>query len=205
MKSSALRVKFCGLTRPADVRHACALGVDAVGFVFVPGSPRTVSAAQAAELCAARSPLTAAVGLFMDPEIEQVETVLAHVPLNWLQFHGSESPEFCARFGRPWIKALPMASPGQVQYDRWSDADALLLDAHAAGQSGGSGKSFDWSSAVFPERPWILAGGLSPENVEEAIAVAAPPAVDVSSGIEEAPGIKSFEKMSTFMEKVRHG
>ena len=200
-----IRVKFCGMTRKEDIRHACELGVDAVGMIFVPRSPRAVSIDRAVELCAAISPLTSAVGLFMDPAADDVASVLERVPLNWLQFHGSESPTFCAGFSRPWIKALPMASPEQVQYDQWDAASALLLDAHRAGGMGGSGQRFDWATAVFPERPWILAGGLCPDNISDAIQAAKPPAVDVSSGIEAEPGVKSLEKMNAFMEKVRHG
>ncbi|MDT8438782.1 MAG: phosphoribosylanthranilate isomerase [Wenzhouxiangellaceae bacterium] len=200
-----VRVKFCGMTRRADIEHAAALGVEAIGLVFVERSPRAVTIEQAERLCRALPPWLSVVGLFMDAPAAAVESVLARVPLNWLQFHGSETPAYCRAFGRPWIKALPMASPGQVQYDRWNDASALLLDAHAAGELGGSGLSFDWSRAVFPQRPWILAGGLSPDNLSEALAAARPPAVDVSSGIESAPGIKSAEKMTVFMEILRNG
>jgi len=199
------RVKFCGMTRVEDAVLAASLGVDAIGLVFVPGSPRSVNPSVAAEICRALPPLIGAVGLFMDAPGEFVRSVLAEVPLNWLQFHGSETPEYCRAFGRPWIKALPMASPGDVQYHHWSDAPALLLDAHAAGGMGGSGETFDWESAVLPANSWILAGGLKPDNIGRALALLAPSAVDVSSGIESAPGIKDATLMRRFMENVHNG
>lgn len=199
------RVKFCGITRVEDAVRAASLGVDAIGLVFVPGSPRAVDKAAAAEICRALPPLVGTVGLFMDATEEFVHSVLADVPLNWLQFHGSETPEYCRSFGRPWIKALPMASPGDVQYHDWSDAPVLLLDGHAAGGMGGSGETFDWENAVLPANPWILAGGLKPDNIGRALDVLAPPAVDVSSGIESAPGIKDAALMQRFMEKIHDG
>lgn len=203
--STLTRVKFCGITRVEDARLAASLGVDAIGLVFVPGSPRSVDRSTAAEICRALPPLVATVGLFMDAPEAFVRSVLAEVPLNWLQFHGAETPDYCRAFERPWIKALPMASPGDVQYHVWSDAPALLLDAHAAGGMGGSGETFDWENAVLPDNPWILAGGLKPENIARAIATLSPSAVDVSSGIESAPGIKDATLMRRFMEKIDNG
>lgn len=199
------RVKFCGITRVEDAVLAASLGVDAIGLVFVPGSPRSVNTTAAAEICRALPPLVGTVGLFMDAPLEFVRSVIAEVPLNWLQFHGSETPEYCRSFGRPWIKALPMASPGDVQYHDWSDAPALLLDAHSAGGMGGSGETFDWENAVLPAGSWILAGGLKPDNIARALDVLAPTAVDVSSGIESAPGIKDAALMQQFMEKIHNG
>jgi len=199
-----IRVKFCGMTRPADAAAAARLGVDAIGLVFVPRSRRFVTIEQAVEICAAVPAMVEVVGLFMDAEPAAIEHVLMRVPLNLLQFHGNESPADCARFRRPFWKALPMASPGQVHYSEWDAARALLLDAHAAGDMGGSGRSIDWQSLRPPARPWVLAGGLSPDNVEAAIAALAPPALDVSSGIESAPGRKSATLMQRFMEKVNN-
>lgn len=201
----AIRVKFCGITRPEDGVHAAALGVAAIGLVFVEASPRAVDITRAREICRALPPLTGVVGLFMNAPAASVVSVLDEVPLNWLQFHGDESPEYCAGFGRPFIKALPMASPEHVQYHRWKQADALLLDGHAAGAMGGSGERFDWRHIEPPSAPWILAGGLNPENVGEAIEALRPQAIDVSSGIESAPGIKSVERMNRFMENIAHG
>ncbi|MGK7295336.1 MAG: phosphoribosylanthranilate isomerase [Candidatus Wenzhouxiangella sp. M2_3B_020] len=202
---SNTRVKFCGITRTEDARAAASLGVDALGLVFVGRSVRAVTPQRAAEICAALPPLVTTVGLFMNPSENEVRDVLERVPLNWLQFHGGETPEFCGRFGLPYIKALPMASPGDVQYAPWSGASALLLDGHAAGAMGGSGEAFDWSRAVFPDRPWILAGGLTPENVRRAVDATAADAVDVSSGIETEPGVKNATLMQRFMENLRNG
>jgi phosphoribosylanthranilate isomerase len=199
------RVKFCGMTRPDDARHAAALGVDAIGLVFVPGSKRHVDIARAVSICSALPPLVARVGLFADAAREDVERVLDAVPLNWLQFHGREGASFCASFARPWIKALPMGSPATVQYADWRDADALLLDGHAAGEMGGSGSRFDWEDVSLPDRPWLLAGGLNPDNVAEAVRRLRPAGVDVSSGIESAPGVKNATLMQRFMENLAHG
>lgn len=200
-----VRVKFCGITRVEDALLAASLGASAIGLVFVEGSPRCVSLERAAEICSALPPMVSVVGLFMDSPEDQVRSVVRQVPLNWLQFHGNETPAYCAGFARPWIKALPMASPGHVQYHDWSGARALLLDAHAAGGMGGSGETFDWKNAVPPDRPWILAGGLNPDNVGTALALMSPPAVDVSSGIESAPGIKDAALMRRFMERIHDG
>jgi len=197
------KVKFCGISRVEDAVLAASLGVDAIGLVFVAGSPRAVDPARAAEICRALPPLVGTVGLFMDAPAEYVRSVCSQVPLNWLQFHGSETPEYCRAFERPWIKALPMASPGDVQYHDWSDAPALLLDAHAAGGMGGSGETFDWENAVLPTNSWILAGGLTPDNIGRALELLAPAAVDVSSGIESAPGIKDATLMRRFMQQIQ--
>ena len=199
------RVKFCGISRVEDAVLAASLGVDAIGLVFVADSPRAVDPARAAEICRALPPLVDTVGLFMDAPVEYVRSVCSQVPLNWLQFHGAETPEYCRAFERPWIKALPMASPGDVQYHVWSDAPALLLDAHAAGGMGGSGETFDWENAVLPANSWILAGGLKPDNISRALDLLAPSAVDVSSGIESAPGIKDAALMRRFMENIHDG
>jgi len=200
-----VRVKFCGMTRPEDAAAAADLGVDAIGVVFVPRSKRAVGVDQAQEVLAALPPLVSTVGLFMDSSADEVRAVLDRVPLNWLQFHGSESAAFCAAFGRPWIKAVSVTAAGDVQYHEWSDASAVLLDSHAAGQMGGSGRTFDWAAIEPPDRPWILAGGLDADNVGSALERLRPPAVDVSSGIESAPGIKDRRRMQQFMERVRHG
>jgi len=199
------RVKYCGITQERDARDAVALGVDAIGLVFVQRSPRCVSVARAVAICRALPPLFPVVGLFMDSPAEEVRAVCREVGLNWLQFHGAETPEYCASFGMPFIKALPMGSPEKVDFAAWERASALLLDAHAAGEQGGSGRTFDWSGFRPPQRAWILAGGLNPDNIAEARARLAPPAVDVSSGIESAPGIKNASLMSRFMENLNNG
>jgi len=197
-----IRVKFCGFTRPEDARIAADLGVDAIGMVFVPASPRAVDLAHAEAICAVLPPMVSVVALFMNASADEVERVCAALPINVLQFHGDETPEQCAAFDRPWWKALPAASPDSAQYQAWAGASALVLDSHAPGAMGGSGRTLDWQALSPPPRPWILAGGLGPDNVAEAIAALSPPGLDVSSGIESAPGRKDARLMQSFMNKV---
>jgi phosphoribosylanthranilate isomerase len=200
-----MRVKICGITRVEDAMAAAAAGADAIGLVFVARSARNVDLQQAAEICRSLPPFVSRVGLFMDSDVEFVRQAMASVPLNWLQFHGQETPEFCRQFQRPWIKAIAMASPGDAVAAGFEQADALLLDAHGAGELGGSGKTFDWDQVPRLDRPWILAGGLRPDNVALACRQLRPHAVDVSSGVETRPGIKDGKLMSEFIKAARHG
>jgi phosphoribosylanthranilate isomerase len=200
-----VRIKVCGMTRAEDVAQAARLGVDAVGLVFYPKSPRNVSAEQARELVAVLPAFVTVTALFLDPSRDDVQRVLDNVRVELLQFHGGEPAEFCRGFGRPYVKAVPMG--GQVDVaeyaHRHSAAAALLLDSHAAGQRGGTGVSFDWASLPKVEGPpLILAGGLNPGNVATAIRIVRPYGVDVSSGVESAPGIKDQEKMAEFVREV---
>ena len=200
------RIKICGLTRPQDVRAAVASGADAIGFVFYPPSPRAVSIEQAAELVALLPPFVVSVGLFVNPAHGEVETVLARVPLQLLQFHGDESESDCARHGRAWIKAARMR-PGvdllefAASYPR---ASGILVDAFVDGYGGG-GKTFDWTliPAGFT-RPLVLSGGLDADNVGDAVRRIRPWAVDVSSGVESAKGIKDADMIAAFIAGVRH-
>jgi phosphoribosylanthranilate isomerase len=208
------RIKICGLTRPQDVIAAAEAGVDAVGFVFYPPSPRNVSFEKAAELAGLLPPFVAAVGLFVDPQAECVTEALRSVPLQWLQFHGDESDARCAALSTipgtdrslPWIKAVRMR-PGVdllESSDSHPGARGLLLDAFVEGY-GGCGKTFDWS--LIPSgvgRPLVLSGGLGPANVGEAIRRLRPWAVDVSSGVEVAKGIKDAAKIAAFVAEVRN-
>lgn len=201
-----VRVKICGITRAEDALEAARLGADALGFVFHPGSPRFVDARRAAEIVAALPPFVTSVGLFVDAAPEAVDEVLREVPLDLLQFHGAETPEQCARHGRPWIKALAVA-PGVdlLQSARsFRNARGLLLDAYVPGSHGGTGVTADWSS--IPHRmpvPVVLAGGLHPGNVGAAIRALRPWGVDVSSGVERDKGVKDHHKLATFMRGVR--
>ena len=198
------RVKICGLTRPEDVTAAVAAGADALGFVFTPRSRRCVDAVQARKLVQQVPAFVARVGLFMDQDAEFVQRVLEAVPLSMLQFHGRESRDFCARFGRPYIKALAVSSAREVaQAKHYPDAAALLLDSHEPGAPGGTGKTLDWDSIPEFSRPVVLAGGLTPDNVARAVARARPWAVDVSSGVEDAPGLKNREKMIRFIKEAK--
>ena len=200
------RVKFCGLTRAGDVRLACELGVDALGFVLAPDSPRRLSMAELAGLRAAVSPLVDVVALFMNPHASEVLDAIRRLRPTLLQFHGGEDDAFCRSFGLPFLKSLAMAAGADDALQasrRYPSALAFLLDGHGPGQPGGGGQSFDWSTAPRPARPVFLAGGLGPGNVAEAIRTVRPYAVDVSSGIESAPGRKDGERMRQFLDEVR--
>jgi phosphoribosylanthranilate isomerase len=202
------RVKFCGMTRPGDVRLASELGVDAIGFVFSRARPRRLRPEQARLMRNALAPLVDAVALFQDNSADEVREAVRHVRPTLLQFHGSEDDAFCRSFGVPWIKAVPMGdalagSPNALQA-RYPGAAGFLFDSHATGQPGGSGKPFDWSRLPTTlTKPLILAGGITPANVFDAIIAAMPWGVDVSSGIEVAPGVKDGDRMRTFVEEVR--
>lgn len=201
-----VRVKFCGITRAEDARAAVALGADAIGLVFYAGSPRAVTLPQALAVVSALPPFIARVGLFVDPRPEEVEMVLRVGGVDVLQFHGDEAPEFCRHFGRPYIKALRVRPEMDVRAaaEHHPDAAAVLLDTHQEGLPGGTGKVFDW--ALVPQhlpRPVILAGGLTPVNVAAAICRVRPYAVDVSGGIESAPGVKDAGLMRAFLHEVK--
>lgn len=202
-----VRVKICGITRVADGLSCARLGADAIGLVFYAPSPRNVSVEQARAIVAALPPFVTTVGLFVDALPSEVHALLAQLPLDVLQFHGNESPEYCRSFGRPYLKALRVV-PGLdlVQYaSAYTGAQALLLDAHVAGVAGGTGQTFDWS--LIPPHlplPVILSGGLNPANVTQGIRSVQPAAVDVSSGVEAAKGIKDAEKIAAFMQGVRN-
>lgn len=200
-----VRIKVCGMTRAEDVAAAAKLGVDAVGLVFYAKSPRNVRIEQAQALVAALPAFVTPTALFLDPDAETVRQILGKVRIEILQFHGVEPAEFCRSFGRPYIKAVPMGSQADLtEYGRrHAHAAALLLDSHATGQKGGTGVTFDWSAIPkFNGPPLILAGGLNPGNVATAIRMVRPYGVDVSSGVESAPGIKDPEKMAAFVHEV---
>ena len=202
-----VRIKICGITRAEDARACARLGADAIGLVFHSASPRVVNVAQAQAILAALPPFVTSVGLFVNASVAEIEAVLAQLPLDLLQFHGEESPQFCRGFNRPYLKAVQV-KPGLdlVQYaSHFSDAKGLLLDAHVAGLAGGSGTLFDWK--LIPAQlplPIVLAGGLNPANVAEAVRCVRPAAVDVSSGVETAKGIKDAAKIAAFIQGVRH-
>jgi phosphoribosylanthranilate isomerase len=201
------RIKICGLTRPQDVIAACALGVDAVGFVCFEHSPRHVPADRLEALARELAPFVTPVLLFVNPAPDPVKRALQPLPHALLQFHGSEPHRDCARFGRAYLRAVAM-SEGVDLLDwekRYPSAAALLADAPSAA-FGGSGRAFDWSKLPDPERrsrPLILAGGLDASNVGAAIRAARPFGVDVSSGVELERGVKSEALMREFVAAVR--
>ena len=202
------RVKICGLTRPQDVESVVEAGADAIGLVFHPASPRAVTPEQAARLCGLLPPFVAAVGLFVDAPEAQIRAILDRVPLDLLQFHGEEPAALCTALGRRWIKAIRMR-PGldlAAQARTYRGAAGLLLDAFDPAVAGGTGQTFDWGRVPRDlGMPIVLAGGLRPENVAEAIRRVQPFAVDVSGGVESAKGIKDPAKISAFLQGVRDG
>lgn len=204
----ATRVKICGITRVKDAQAAALAGADALGLVFYPPSSRSLDFRQATALLREWPPLVTSVGLFLDPEPAWVQAVLERLPLDVLQFHGGETPEFCASFRRPYIKAVPMADGVDLAdfAGRFDSAQALLLDSHGKGGSGGSGRVFDWGSVPSGlPKPLIVAGGLTAGNVAEAVSRIRPWAVDVSSGVERSRGIKDPHLIAEFMRGVRRG
>jgi phosphoribosylanthranilate isomerase len=202
----ATAVKICGITRVEDGLAAASAGAHAIGLVFHPASPRHVAPQSAAGIVRSLPPFVTTVGLFVDHAPDAVRAVLDVVPLHLLQFHGSEPPDYCAAFGRPWLKAVRV-KPGVdlLQYARrYAGAKALLLDAFSDALHGGTGHSFDW--ALIPARlplPIVLAGGLTPENVGEAVRTVRPWAVDVSSAVEREKGIKDAAKIAAFIRGAR--
>lgn len=199
-------VKICGITREEDAAAAAKYGAHAVGFVFYAKSPRNIAPGRAKAIAATLPPFMSAVGLFVDPSADEVRQVLAAVPLDLLQFHGAETPDFCAGFKTPYIKAARMkAGLDLIQYARdYRGARGLILDAFVDGTHGGTGTAFDWS--LVPTGlplPIVLSGGLNAANVAGAIRRVSPWAVDVSSGVESSPGIKDPQKIAAFMKEVR--
>lgn len=211
------RTKICGITRAQDARAAAASGADALGLVLYDKSPRHVSIQQAAQLAAAIPPFVTLVGLFVNPSGDEVREALRRVPLDVLQFHGEEEPEFCAQFGRPYLKAVRVKAGTDLLQcaARYQSAQGLLLDAFIEGAHGGTGATFDWG--LIPHGlplPVILSGGLHAGNVAEAVRRVRPYAVDVSSGVEAdgtgavgvtntLKGIKDAAKIAAFINEVK--
>ena len=201
------RVKICGITRTEDALAAAKLGADAIGLVFYPPSPRHLEIEQALSVCQQLPAFVTTVALFLNADEAYVTEVVTRVPVDLLQFHGTEDPAYCERFSKPYIKALGMGSLSQHdligQANAFDNARGLLLDSHVQGTAGGSGEVFDWSTVPQQlNKPVILAGGLTVGNVADAISRVHPWAVDVSSGVEADKGIKSAELMSAFMNEV---
>lgn len=207
MNAHRTRIKICGITRVRDALDAVRLGADAIGLVFYPPSPRNVDLVRAREIAGAVPPFVTVVGLFVNERPQRIAEVLATVPLNLLQFHGDETQAQCLAAGRPYVKAARMRPDlDLVEYARsFPTAQGLVLDAFVDGY-GGSGKTFDWS--LIPQSiplPVVLSGGLTGDNVAEAIRRVRPWAVDCSSGVESARGIKDATKIAQFISRVRDG
>jgi phosphoribosylanthranilate isomerase len=200
------RVKICGITRAQDAVKAVELGADAIGMVFYTKSPRAVSIDNARAIIQKIPPFVTVVGLFVDPSPKDVAAVLHRVSLDLLQFHGNELPSECSAYGKPYIKAVKIREGVDIaaEVNRYASARGILLDTYDPKMPGGTGRVFDWS--IIPKglkKPIILAGGLTAENVWQAITKVRPFAVDVSSGVEADRGIKDLEKMAAFMRGVQ--
>ena len=201
------RVKICGITRRQDAEFAIEMGTDALGLVFYSPSPRAVTIAQAKEIVEGLPPFVSVVALFVDAQEEQVNACLQALPIDILQFHGEESVEYCEQFDKPYLKAIRMRDDIDLAglATRYASASALLLDSYQPGVPGGTGLAFDWSMIKGIDKPIILAGGLTVENVAMAIKQVKPYAVDVSGGVEQSKGIKDQQKIHAFMQEVVNG
>jgi len=200
------RIKICGITRPEDGLAAAQLGADAIGLVFHKPSARYVGVPRALEIIAALPPFVTVVGLFVDTDPGVIYSVVEKVPLDMVQYHGDEPAEICDEVNRPYIKALRVRPDMDVAAEagRYPRARAILLDTYSQRAAGGTGEVFDWSKVPRGlNTPIILAGGLTPANVAEAIRVVRPHAVDVSSGVESARGIKDAALVREFIEAVK--
>jgi phosphoribosylanthranilate isomerase len=201
-------VKICGITNPADGLAAAAAGADAVGLMFYEGSPRHISLDTAAEIARQLPPFISRVGVFVDAPEATVLRAIAHCGLNMVQFHGRETPEYCRSFPVMTIKAFRIRDADSLAALPAYQTDAWLLDAFVAGQAGGTGATFNWDLAAEAQklgRPIFLAGGLTPGNVAEAVRRVRPYAVDVSSGVESAPGRKDHQKLRAFVQAAKAG
>ncbi|MGN6553300.1 MAG: phosphoribosylanthranilate isomerase [Verrucomicrobiota bacterium] len=202
----SVKVKICGITNSADALAAAEAGADALGFMFYDQSPRHITVAAAAQITRELSPFLLKVGVFVNPTEELVLRAMAVCSLSVLHFHGDETPEFCTQFGLMSMKAFRVRDAESLKELEQFPTDAWLLDAYSAKGLGGTGEKFNWDLAVEAKRfgkPIFLAGGLTPENVAEAVRRVQPFGVDVSSGVESAPGRKDHRKLREFITNVR--
>lgn len=200
------RVKICGITRQGDALNAISAGADAIGLVFYGPSPRAVTITQAQTILKDLPPFITVVGLFVDAAADFVEEVITEVGLDRLQFHGNETPAYCKQFTKPYFKAIRMKDGIDLLAEaaQYAEATAILVDSYQQGVPGGTGKTFDWNKLEVLDKPIILAGGLDPENIGQAIQSVTPYAVDVSGGVEQDKGIKSQQKIVAFMNEVNN-
>ncbi|MFP4417705.1 MAG: phosphoribosylanthranilate isomerase [Chitinispirillaceae bacterium] len=202
----AVKVKICGITRYEDARIAANLGVDALGFIFYPKSPRFIQPADAREIIARLPPFVSKVGVFVNEAVENINTIIARYGIDTIQLHGDEHPASIDQIQAPVIKSFSVGSDFDLQTLHSYNVSAFLLDTWDGNKRGGTGKTFDWAiarKATSLTRPIILAGGLGPTNIEEALQNVEPYGVDVSSGVEIMPGVKNPHKMRDFIKKVK--
>jgi phosphoribosylanthranilate isomerase len=202
----SVRIKICGITSESDAMAAVEAGADALGFMFHPPSPRFVTRKEAGAIVRALPPFVTRVGVFVNPTEVEVRATITECGIDALQFHGEEPPEFCRQFGLKVIKAFRMRDAESLKGAEVFTTEAWLLDAYVAGQQGGTGAVFNWklaADAVQRHRWVILAGGLTPGNVAEAVRLVHPFALDVSSGVEQSPGKKDAAKLSAFISSAR--
>ncbi|WP_339339536.1 phosphoribosylanthranilate isomerase [uncultured Oceanicoccus sp.] len=200
------RIKICGITHPDDALVAVEAGADAIGLVFYEPSPRSVSVAQAAKICSVIPAFVSVVALTVDATPASMQTITSELPIDLLQFHGQESPEQCEAAGYPYIKAIRMKPELDIakEIDRFATARSILLDTYRQGVPGGTGESFDWN--LIPKQRLsriVLAGGLTPDNISDAVAQFRPYAVDVSGGVEVSAGSKDKDKVVEFIKGVQ--
>jgi phosphoribosylanthranilate isomerase len=201
-----VKVKICGITSVADAEAAVQAGADALGLMFYPASKRFISLERAQEIARILPPHILRTGVFADPNPADVVAAIQHCQLNLLQFHGTETPEFCLQFGIMSMKAFRICDAESLLPMSEYHTDAFLLDSHVAGKPGGTGETFNWDLALAAKKfgkPIFLAGGLTPDNVAEAVRKVEPFGVDVSSGVEQSPGKKDAKKMQDFIAAVR--
>lgn len=213
---SSIWTKICGITRASDAQAVAQSGADAIGLVFVSGSSREVSTEQAREIIAAVKGEVSCIGLFLDASPQWVSDVTQAVDLDALQFHGKESMAECQQWGMPYIKAFGVGDvlSGQVAAADWlrevesfQSAQRWLIDSHVSGAMGGTGQASDWMAlkaiVAALDSNWVLAGGLRPDNVKEALDTLSPGGIDLSSGVESRPGIKDHGKIGSLMKTLR--
>ena len=204
-KANKVKIKVCGFTQAQNAQDASLLGIDAIGLVFYEKSPRYVDVERALEIVQALPPFVNRVGLFVNADSHFIDEVLCEVPLDTLQFHGDENPQACAQYAMPFIKALRVNEQTNIVQlaQDYQQASGLLLDAYNPNVYGGTGEQFDWSLAnVDIDLPIILAGGLNPDTAAQAVEQVNPYALDVSSGVESAKGIKNLEKIQQFIQQA---
>jgi len=198
-------IKICGITRIEDAHQAVACGANALGFIFWPRSPRFIDPFRARAIAASLPPFVTTVGVFVNQPGDYINGVASLAGLAAVQLHGEEDPAFAASIRRPVIKALALGT-NHVGVDAWPGRYTLLLDAHDPEQRGGTGRTIDWrrAASIAASRPAVLSGGLTPENIAQAIAVVKPYGVDVSSGVEDSPGIKNHGRIESLFHAINH-